>query len=111
MSPTARRRKYIVIAATGVAVTAAAVAIGTMATRGTRSGSGSKQSQACEQAGPDPTPSQSEPLDLDDSNDSLVIDFGAGRARRLDMVEIGSEDPIPASWDEFRVNVGILSFD
>jgi len=104
-------RRYLLIAAIAVAVCASAVTVGIIATQGTRSGSGGKQSQACQSAHPDQTAAQSEPLDLDDSNDSVVIDFGAGRTRRLDMVEIRAEDPLPASWNEFRANIGILSFD
>jgi hypothetical protein len=95
----------------------AAIAVGMVATSGTRRGSGRKQSQACEQARADAVAATAtgtapaEPLELDDSNDEIVIDFGAGRSRRIDMVEVRSDDAIPGAWNEFGVNVGILSFE
>ncbi|HET8621502.1 MAG TPA: hypothetical protein VFM27_21200 [Acidimicrobiales bacterium] len=110
MGPTLNRRRSLV-AVLVVGVCIAAIAVGMVATSGTRRGSGRKQAQACEQARADAVAATAEPLELDDSNDEIVIDFGAGRSRRIDMVEVRSDDAIPGAWNEFGVNVGILSFE
>lgn len=52
----------------------------------------------------------SEPLELVEPGEELVIDLGAGRERRIDSVDVVTAGDIPDNWDGFRVNVSTLSF-